>query len=226
MIKLGLDEPAYAGFAGASLSLNIPISKNELENWQEYNHCMEVHKTGVCLAWQGRIRDSRKPDNKELFLGGAGTKAYYGGEEPTINEAFAKNRTLLQLQMFNDVVPQIVSLAFGKDTTGQKLTQQHMNILVEKGIAKRWVGRRGVLYDGFPIIGHLYCKGKQVSNARGTAYFGSGGGSFALIASLVSHYALHPEDVKSELETLGLNHVFLKSVLEFSDSRRVAKESD
>ena len=48
------------------------------------------------LAWQARIRDGK------IFLGGAGTKAFYGDQYPTIDQAFATNRNLLQLQMFNE----------------------------------------------------------------------------------------------------------------------------
>ncbi len=217
---LGFSEPAYAGFAGASLSLNIPISKAELEKIGTFNHCMEVHKVGVVLAWQGRVRGD------ELFLGGAGTKAYYGDKEPTIHEAFAKDRNRLQLQMFNDVVPWLVSLALKRDTTGKTLTEDDMIALEKANIAKRWVGRRAVTYDGFPTLGRLYHQDKLVSNGRTTTHLGSGGGSFALVTSLMSYSSLSPEDGKERLTKADLNSSFVGEVLSYADSRRQAQVSD
>ena len=214
--KLGFNEPAYAGFAGASLCLTVPVTSKQLKHFETLNHCMEVHKVGVVLAWQARIRDGK------IFLGGAGTKAFYGDKQPTINQAFAKNRNLLQLQMFNDVLPQVVSIALDRDTTSQNLTEKDMAYLEEKGIAKRWVGRRSVVYDGFPTLGHLYHHGKVVTNARVTTHLGSGGGSFALIASLISSCSLNPAAAQKELSALNLSPEFVKNVLDFADSRRNA----
>lgn len=215
--NLGFSEPAYAGFAGASLSLDVQISKDQLKEFEGLNHCMEVHKVGVVLAWQARIR------NGKIFLGGAGTKAYYGDKTPTLSDAFAKDRNLLQLRMFNDVLPQVVSIALKRDTKGQQLTQKDMDLLEKAGIAKRWVGRRSVAYDGFPTLGRLYHDGKIVSNARATTHLGSGGGSFAFITSLISSYSLNKKRFQGDLEKLGLRPSFVKEVLSYADSRRYAK---
>jgi hypothetical protein len=215
--NLGFNEPAYAGFAGASLSLNIPVSREQLKEFEGLNHCMEVHKVGVVLAWQARIRDGK------IFVGGAGTKAFYGDKTPTIHDAFATNRNLLQLRMFNDVLPQVVSLALGRDTTGQQLTEQDMAFLEKEGMAKRWVGRRAVAYDGFPTLGRLYHQGKIVPNGRVTTHLGSGGGSFSLITALISHFALVPEGLQEKLERVGLDLEFVQEVLGYADSRRSAK---
>ncbi|MFA6302005.1 MAG: hypothetical protein WC627_02590 [Legionella sp.] len=165
--SLGLAEPEYTRFAGASLTLVIDIPASMLESVKDYNHCMEVHQEGVVLAWQGRVIDGK------LSIGVAGTKAFYADKEPQITEAFAKDRNLLQLNMINDVLPQFISLALGRDTKGQKLTAQDMQILVDAGIAKRWVGSRAVAFDGFPTIGKVAANGQTITHA------GSGGVSFA-----------------------------------------------
>lgn len=217
---LGFTEPAYAGFAGASLSLNIPASKAKLKKIGAFNHCMEVHKVGVVLAWQGRIRGNK------LFLGGAGTKAYYANKEPTIHEAFATDRNRLQLQMFNDVVPWLVSLALKRNTTGQTLTENDMMTLEKAGIAKRWVGRRAVTYDGFPTLGRLYYRDNLVSNGRTTTHLGSGGGSFSLVTSLMSYSSLFPQEGKERLAKVDLSPAFVEEVLSYADSRRQAQVSD
>ena len=217
--KLGFKEPAYAGFAGASLCLDVPISDEQLKKFEGFNHCMEVHGVGIVLAWQARIRDGK------IFLGGAGTKSFYADKEPTISEAFATNRNLLQLRMFNDVLPWVVSIALNRDTAGQQLTEKDMAFLEEKKIAKRWVGRRSVAYDGFPTLGHLYHNNKVVSNGRVTTHAGSGGGSFSLITSLISSFALYPEETREELKRLGMSLDFAQEVLRYGDSRRHATSS-
>jgi hypothetical protein len=214
--RLSLNEPAYAGFAGASLSLNVDIPEQEKEFYEKFGHYMEVHKEGVVLAWQARIRDG------EIFVGVAGTKAFYGDVEPKLDHPFAKDRNLLQLQMINDVLPHIVSLALRRDTTGQTLKAKDLEELVKAGIAVRWVGRRSVVYDGFPTIGRVYRKGRAISNAQTVTHLGSGGGSFSHIMSLLSDYALDPESYKSEIIRLNLSEEFVERVLKLSDSRRMA----
>ena len=89
--KLGFNEPAYAGFAGPSLFMNIPISK--VENYKDFSHCMEVHNEGIVLAWQARCMEDK------IFIGVAGTKAFYGDCLPGKDESFAKNRNLVQLNI-------------------------------------------------------------------------------------------------------------------------------
>ena len=214
--NLEFEEPAYAGFAGASLCLSVPLSDEQLKEYEGFNHCMEVHGVGIVLAWQARIRD------RLIFLGGAGTKSFYADKEPTIREAFAKDRNLLQLRMFNDVLPWVVSIALKRDTAGQQLTQKDMDLLEKAGIAKRWVGRRSVAYDGFPTLGRLYHNDEVVSNGRVTTHVGSGGGPFSLITSLISSFALHPGEIREELKRVGLSPDFAQEVLHYADSRREA----
>jgi hypothetical protein len=214
--NLGFQEPAYAGFAGASLCLNVPVSAEQLAKYEGFSHYMEVHGVGIVLAWQARIRDGK------IFVGGAGTKSFYADKEPTIHEAFAKNRNLVQLRMFNDVLPWVVSIALNRDTTGQLLTEADLKFLEDNQIAKRWVGRRAVVYDGFPTLGRLYHKDELVANCRATTHAGSGGGSFALISSLVSKFALHPEEVRGELKEVNISPEFAQEVLLYGDSRRKA----
>ena len=100
--KLGFTEPAYAGFAGVSLLLDIAIPAETIKAFKTFNHCMEVHGEGVVLAWQARFNDNR------IFIGVAGTKSFYGDQRPTKHQAFARNRNLLQLNMINDVLPEFI----------------------------------------------------------------------------------------------------------------------
>jgi hypothetical protein len=203
--KLGFNEPAYAGFAGPSLLLNIPILPEQLQIYKNFSHCMEVHNEGIVLAWQARVKENN------IFIGVAGTKAFYGDQLPNKNEAFAKNRNLVQLNMINNVLPEFISLALGYNTQGKELSPDDLRTLEEQGILQRWVGRRSVAYDGFPTFGYLYCNNRVVSNARCTTHLGSGGVSFAPAAVLVSR--------SSEQNT---DNVFIKKILMYADSRRTA----
>jgi len=72
--ELGFIEPAYAGFAGPSLRLRIPVQPEQLVEVADFNHCMEVHQEGVVLAWQARCIGD------QIFIGVAGTKAFYGDQ--------------------------------------------------------------------------------------------------------------------------------------------------
>ncbi len=185
--KLGLEEPAYAGFAGVSLLLNIDIPHDKLKEYSEFNHCMEVHQEGVVLAWQARFR------NNKIFIGVAGTKAFYSDQQPTKYQEFAKNRNLLQLNMINDVLPEFISLALKYDTKGEKLTERDLAYLESQHIATRWAGVRAVVYDGFPTLGHVYAQGSKIENARCTTHLGSGGASFSPAAVTISRNAMHKE---------------------------------
>jgi len=166
---------------------------------------MEVHKEGIVLAWQSRIKEGK------IFIGVAGTKAFYGDKMPNKNESFAKNRHLVQLNMINDVLPEFVSIALNRNTKGNELGAADLDSLENIGIAQRWVGRRSVAYDGFPTFGMLYSNGKKITNARCTTHCGSGGVSFSQAAVLVSRM--------SEQNT---EDAFIKKVLKYSDSKRTA----
>lgn len=200
--KFGFDEPAYAGFAGPSLTLKIPLSSSQLGTYKDFNHCMEVHKVGIVLAWQARYKDG------QLLLQAGGTKAFYGDKAPQINEAFAMDRHLVQLNMMNDVLPEMVSIACGKDTTGTQLTFDNLMELEKNGILKRWVGRRAVAYDGFPTLGALFLNGHKVKNGRCTTHMGSGGVSFAPAAVKMSRHLSQADDP------------FAAKILQYADSRR------
>lgn len=204
--KLGFNEPAYSGFAGASLMLNIPIPMEQLEQYAKFNHCMEVHQEGVVLAWQARFRDNK------IFIGVAGTKAFYSDQKPHKDQEFAKNRNLLQLNMINDVLPEFISLAFGRDTKGQKLTVEDLIQLEKLGIAERWVGTRAVAYDGFPTLGAVYKEDRKITNARTTTHLGSGGGSFSPASIFVSRSALNKQQTAPDKLT--------EDVLRYGSSNR------
>lgn len=203
--NLGFSEPAFAGFAGASLMINIPISEELADMYKNFSHCMEVHNEGIVLAWQARLKEN------SIFIGVAGTKAFYGERQPNKNEEFAKNRNLVQLNMINNVLPELISLACGYQTHGKTISAEELSSLEKKGIARRWVGRRAVAYDGFPTIGPLYYKNVKVSNARCTTHLGSGGVSFGPGAVHISRSS--KQDTKD---------AFAQKILMYADSRRIA----
>lgn len=206
--KLGFNEPAYCGFAGTSLMLRIPLDNDGLKKFSKFNHCMEVHQEGIVLAWQARIHDGA------VMLGVAGTKAFHSDQKPGVNQQFAQNRNLLQLNMINDVLPELISIALGKDTKGKKLTANDLHQLEKSGIARRWVGVRAVAYDGFPTLGRLFKGTHEVENARCTTHLGSGGVSFApavVTASRMAGDAHHKPDA------------LLDQVLNYADVRRNRK---
>ena len=171
--KLGFYEPAYAGFAGASLKLNIPVASEHVARYSGFNHCMEVHEEGVVLDWRARLRAGK------IFIGVGGTKAFYAAVTPDKDQAFALDRNLLQLNIINNVLPEFVSLALQRDTKGETLTAPDLIFLEKSRIAQRWVGTRAVAYDGFPTLGPVYNQQGRVHNARCTTHAGSGGASFA-----------------------------------------------
>lgn len=207
--KLGLKEPAYAGFAGVSLLLNIPVPTDKKANFAHFSHCMEVHQEGVVLAWQARLIDDK------IFIGVAGTKAFYGDQRPTKDQAFAKDRNLLQLNIVNDVVPELISLALERDTKGQTLSQSDMDILEQKEIAQRWAGTRSVVFDGFPTLGSAYtADGNEIDNAIVTTHLGSGGVSFGPAAVAVSCSTQSKNITRSPL---------VNAVLNFARSNRIAE---
>lgn len=182
--KLGLSEPAYAGFAGVSLLLNIDIPDDKINEVKSFGHCMEVHQEGVVLAWQARFK------NNKIFIGVAGTKAFYADQQPTKDQEFARNRNLLQLNMINDVLPKFISLALKRNTAGQRLTETDLKELELREIATRWAGLRSVVYDGFPTLGYAHKDGEIIENARCTTHLGSGGGSFSPATVIISRNVL------------------------------------
>jgi len=206
--RLGFAEPAYAGFAGVSLSLSIDVSPELLEKYKDYSHCMESFQEGIVLPIQARIK------NNKIFIGTAGTKAFYSDQVPGKNQAFAKNRNLLQLNNLNEVLPEFVSLALKRNTKGTLLTENDLQYLEDQEIAKRWVGVRAVVYDGFPTLGLVYKDGVVVENARCTTHLGSGGCSFAPAAVVMSRRA--KEDCNDD---------FTQRILTYSSSARTAESS-
>jgi hypothetical protein len=205
--QLGLNEPAYAGFAGVSLLLNIDIPADKINEYKSFGHCMEVHQEGVILAWQARFK------NNKIFIGVAGTKSFYADQRPTTDQEFAQNRNLLQLNMINDVLPQFISLALKRNTNGEKLTETDLKDLELRNIATRWAGVRSVVYDGFPTLGYARKDGETVENARCTTHLGSGGGSFSPAAVIISRNAL--TETRDE---------FTQKILDYGNSARTANK--
>ena len=199
--RFGFNEPAFAAFAGTSLLVTIPLNSDQVLQYKDFSHCMEVHREGIVLAWQAQYRD------EAICIGVGGTKAFYGDKQPRKDEAFAKNRHLVQLNMIKDVLPQFLSIAHEGEVDCDTLSA-----LEEKAILNLWVGRRAVAYDGFPTLGSLYCHNQRVSNARCTTHLGSGGVSFGPGAVLISR--------SSETNT---DDPFVQKILHYSDSRREAK---
>lgn len=204
--SFGFSEPAYAGFAGVSLKLTIDLPEEKLKEYSSFNHCMEVHQEGVCLAWQARIK------NNKIFIGVAGTKAFYGDKQPTKDQEFAKNRNLLQLNMINDVLPEFISLALKYDTKGKVLTEKDLDYLESEKIATRWAGVRAVVYDGFPTLGCLYHEGLAVKNVRCTTHLGSGGVSFCHAGVVISRNSMSENP-----------DAFSQRILAYGSSSRTAK---
>jgi len=202
--KFGFKEPAYAGFAGASLKFYIPVPADKIAHYANFNHCMEVHQVGVVQPFQSRVRDGK------IDIAVAGTKAFYADQKPDKNEAFGKNRNLLQFNIVNEILPECMSLALGRDTKGQTLTQADLDYLEKNNIVKRWVGTRAVVYDGFPTLGAVYNhEGVEVTNARVTTHLGSGGASFGPASVTVSRGFKNQEVLKDPVMSKALN--FAKS---------------
>lgn len=211
--RLGFHEPPFAGFAGCSLSLTVPLGGELLKEFQGFKHHMEVHTPDKVLAWQARVI------GRDIFVGGAGTKAFYGPFEPTIDQQFAMVNNLAQLQMFNDVLPKVVSLALGHDTRGATMTKEDLQKLVEQGKARRWVGRRSARFDNMFTSGFLYHLGHKVENALTGTHAGSGGGSLSPIMSLLNSYLKNPEQYQQDIAELGWSQDFVDKVFRLADSR-------
>ena len=198
--KLGFAQPAYAGFAGAVLILNVDIPQEQLKQIIHHNQYMEVYQKDVVVSWQSRYK------NNKLFIGVGGTKAFYADQTPHKDQEFALNRNLLQLNIVNNVVPEYVSWALGRDTKGATLTEQDLQQLESAGIANRWVGIRAVAYDDFPTLGYLYKDNLIVANARCTTDLGSGGVSFAPAAVYISRSAMNQAQRLDEFTQRTLNY--------------------
>lgn len=208
--NLGFKVPAYSGFAGPSLRLNIPIASLKSKNYVNINHCMEVHKEGVVLAWQARVKGN------DLFIGVGGTKAFYADQTPKLDHKFAKERNLLQLNMIANVYPDLIQEVFA--TIGmpieanQSLTETHLNALVKQGIAKRWVGTRAVAYDGYPTIGKLFTTdGTSIANANVITHAGSGGGSFAPVLTHLNSLLMRDQKLSSSSTQLQQAAIYARS---------------
>ncbi|CDZ78427.1 FAD dependent oxidoreductase [Legionella massiliensis] len=199
--KLGFDEPAYSGFAGVSLKLNIRVNEKILSKYKQFNHYMEIHQEGLTLAWQGRVIDNM------IFIGAAGAKSFSSDQKPHKDQAFARNNNLLQLNVMNEILPQIISIALGRNTEGQQLTAEDLIQLEQNGIAERWVGIRAVAFDGYPTIGAISNSNGLISNARCTTHLGSCGASFAPAAVHVSRSIFSQqadiEDLTNEVLSFG-----------------------
>ncbi|MGQ3891274.1 FAD-dependent oxidoreductase [Legionella sp. CNM-4043-24] len=200
--RLGFMEPPYARFAGASLVLNFPVPPEKRAQYEHLNEYMSAVRDGVSSVWQTRLIGDR------IFMGIAGTKAYYGVEEPSVEQEFARNRALIQLDMLNTILPELISLALGRDTKGVAMSETDLNILEEQQLATRWVGSRAVAYDGFPTIGPLYNEEGKIQNGRCTTHLGSGGSSFSHASILASR--------QSDL----IDPKLVADVLDFGDTRR------
>jgi hypothetical protein len=185
--KLGFQEPASVGFAGASLKLIITLPENLSAKYRALNHCMSIVNETIHLAWQARFVADK------VLIGIAGTRAFYSDVVPQNNDSFAHAEHLLQLNIINDVFPELIALALGKSS--KELVQEDLLLLQNKNIAIRWVGNRSFAYDGFPTLGQIYhASGRNIANARCTTHLGSGGVSFSPAAVLVSRSQILPPD--------------------------------
>ena len=211
--QLGFDEPSYAIFAGPSLRLDIPLSDSLKDKYADLDHAMEVHQDGVVLAWQA------KNYSGVVTIGIAGTKAFYGDVLPKNSESFAKNRHLLQLNAAYQLYPDLINQALSRKASKGSLKQADLDLLVQKRIARVWVGARAVAYDGFPTLGRLYVESQPIANVRAVTHLGSGGVSFGPAAVLMGQAITEGKDM-----LLESNQGLFTSVREFSDSRREASK--
>lgn len=203
--KLGLQEPDAVRIAGASLILRIPLTPAQCNVYENFNHYMSVFSAGVSTAWQARLVDHH------IVIGMGGSKAFYGDQEPKLYDDFAVSRAVTFLNMMNEVLPDMVSIALQRPTRGVNLTMADLTALEKAGMATRWVGSRAVAYDGHPTLGAVYHDGEPIKNARCTTHLGSGGNSFAPAAVYVSrHHATVTHGVGDLTE----------EVLKYADSRR------
>lgn len=186
LTKLGFIEPAYAGFAGASLKLNIEVPTNLQEKYLNLNQYREIYKQDVAFGWQAKYK------NGKILISVAGAKAFYGDQKPEKYHKFCTNRTLLQLNTINEISPEFMSIALRYDTKGKILDTFDLDVLVGIKVARRWAGVRAAAYDGVPTLGALHKADDktEVSNARVTTGLGSGGVSFAPITVEISRTSM------------------------------------
>jgi hypothetical protein len=174
--KLGFHEPESVGIAGTSLKFKIPLASLPPSLQKKYatlNNYMSVYQHWIHVAWQARC------ENDFVLIGLAGTKAFYGDVEPHTGDTFMKAENLLQLNIVNNIFPELIGSALNKVTTNTELVYNDLEVLENKQYIERWIGIRAVAYDGCPTLGVLFKEGKPISNARTTTHLGSGGVSFA-----------------------------------------------
>jgi len=215
LANLGLEQAPEVGFAGPSLRLDVPIPLDRLAEFSKHNNYMEVLRPGVVLAWQMRMQA-----NGKLFIGAAGTKANYGHVEPRIDEAFAKDRHLLQLNMVNDVVPDVMSVALGRNTTGQTLTAEDLKLLIDKKIAHIAVKRRAVRPNGFITVGdaHRQKDGARIANLSINTDGGSGGVSLAPASNFMNMLA-EQNRKNQKAKVTEVTEAFAAKVFHYGSSR-------
>ena len=218
--KLGLQQPAYARFAGASLRLKIEIPDDQWEKYAQFNHCMEVHKPGLVFAWQARASKTEKV----VYFNVAGTKAFYADKKPHKDDDFAKNRNLLQLNVMNEVLPDLISIAMKRDTCGKNLNTADLQTLESQQIAIRWVGTRAVAYDGFTTSGPVCNSIGVVKNLEETTHLGSGGVSSGIGAVWLRRYILDKAKNSGSAQIIvdEKTDLLAEEVMQYSKSTRRA----
>ena len=175
--SLGVDFPAFTGFAGPSVLFDLPVTREQLADHPEYltlDNCMEALEEDIVLAWQSKTVKG-EDDRLRICIGVAGSKALSGVETPTNDQVFARTKQTRLLNMINTIYPKAVSLALERDTAGQELSYDDLLALVSKGIVKRWVGNRAVAVDSMFTIGQASVDGKPVVGVSMNTHGGSGG---------------------------------------------------
>jgi hypothetical protein len=180
--KLGFTQPPSAGFAGVALSLEIPLSPEEIHKYSALDQNLDFYENGVGCAWQIRFKDEK------VHFSLAGTKGFYGDQKPAIDEPFAQDRLLVLFNMMNHVFPDLIRIALKENAPLDEVTPEQLKKLTENNIANCWVGRRAVAADGFPSWGPLYWGNMEVLNGRCNTGLSSGGVAFAPVAALVSNW--------------------------------------
>lgn len=195
--NLGIDFPAFTGFAGPSVLFDLTVPVSELADHPEYlnlDNCMEALEEDIVLAWQSK---TVKVDDHhvKISIGVAGSKALSGEETPNNDQVFAQTKQTKLLNMINTIYPKAISMALGKDTTGMVLTFDHLQKLAQEGIVKLWVGNRAVAVDSMFSVGQGKIDGKPIEGVSMNTHGGSGGFAHGVGMVYLRRHALYGEGV-------------------------------
>ncbi len=193
-LKEELPRPTNAHFAGVTLVLDISPEM-----------IAELEEGGVALPSQKPVPMDpyyKGPDGKNmlvtlvafrdreigaLHIGVGGEKAFYGTQNPTLEDLFIKDALLQHAKTICTIYPEVFAKLLGKKIDPKEMTHEHVQALVSKGVARPWAGSRPVSSRTTPIIGMA----PGFSNVIVEEGMGSGGAAKATVNSdLTARYAM------------------------------------